>query len=80
MLITNEILAANGWEHDGQRMVLKTDVRGAFYCLNTRLTWNPKTKELTINYGSVPTKVEYVHQLQQIMDICGLEKYKLTIL
>ena len=79
MQITKEILAANGWEFDGHRMVLKTDVKGAFYCLKTRLTWHPDTKELTVNYGSVPTKVEYVHQLQQILDICGLEKYKLTI-
>lgn len=73
--ISSLMLKANGWNDVAGRLILRTDRGAAFHGLKNRLGYNPVTGELVVNYGSVPVKVLYVHELQHILSDCGLDEY-----
>lgn len=59
--ITDEMLSRNGWIKKGI-MVLKE---------TTRFGWRAGT--LIAGYGTIPVKVDYVHQLQNIFRCYGFD-------
>lgn len=64
--ITSAILEKNGWfTKDGAIWVNKGPVR---------LGWYEKKKELIIGYHTMPIIVEFVHTLQHIIRLLGLEE------
>ena len=64
--ITGDILMSNGWfTKDGAIWVKKGPVR---------LGWYEKKKELIIGYHTMPIIVEFVHTLQHIIRLLGLEE------
>lgn len=62
--LTPEILEESGWIFRGGLWVLKDAVR---------LGWCAKTKELIVGYSAFPRPIKYVHEMQRILRICGLE-------
>lgn len=64
-LLAPDILEKNGWYLANGVYVLKSV---------PRLGWNPKTKTLITGYYEFPVAIEYVHQLQQLMGLLGIEK------
>ena len=67
--ITPFILEKNGLELKEGIYVLKS---------NPRLGWYPKEKQLIVHYCTFPAKIEFVHQLQNIMIDFGI-KDKITL-
>lgn len=63
--LTAEILEKNGWFYKGGYWVKKGPVR---------LGWYEKKKELIIGYHTMPIIVEFVHTLQHIIRLLGLEE------
>ena len=63
--LTPAILEKNGFELKEGIYVLKS---------NPRLGWYPKEKQLVIHYCTFPTKIEFVHQLQNIMIDLGIKE------
>ena len=59
------ILKKNGWFYKGGIWVKKGPVR---------LGWYEKKKELIIGYHTMPIIVEFVHTLQHIIRLLGLEE------
>ena len=60
-----QILEKNGWEYKNGIWVKKGPVR---------LGWYEKKKELIIGYHTMPIIVEFVHTLQHIIRLLGLEE------
>lgn len=73
--LSSSLLEANGWENIAGRLILKTSKDTAFHGLKNRIGYEPSTGELVVNYGSVPVKVLYFHELQHILCDCGLDEY-----
>lgn len=65
VLLTSAILEQNGWFLANGVWVLKS---------SPRLGWNPRTKELITGYYTFPATIEYVHQLQILMRMLGVEE------
>lgn len=63
--ITPELLKKNGWFFKTNIWVKKGPVR---------LGWYEKKKELIIGYHTMPIIVEFVHTLQHIIRLLGLEE------
>lgn len=63
--LTPVILEKNGWEYKNGIWVKKGPVR---------LGWYEKKKELIIGYHTMPIIVEFVHTLQHIIRLLGLEE------
>ena len=63
--LTPAILEQNGWFLANGIWVLKS---------SPRLGWNPRTKELITGYYTFPATIEYVHQLQILMRMLGVEE------
>lgn len=63
--LTPAILEQNGWFLANGVWVLKS---------SPRLGWNPRTKELITGYYTFPATIEYVHQLQILMWMLGVEE------
>ena len=63
--LTGEILEKNGFELKEGIYVLKS---------NPRLGWYPKEKQLIVHYCTFPVKIEFVHQMQNIMLDLGIKE------
>lgn len=63
--LTPSILEQNGWVLANGVWVLKS---------SPRLGWNSRTKELITGYYTFPATIEYVHQLQILMRMLGVEE------
>ena len=63
--LTPAVLEQNGWFLANGVWVLKS---------SPRLGWNPRTKELITGYYTFPATIEYVHQLQILMRLLGVEE------
>ena len=59
-------MSANDWMLASGKMVLKGK--------SIRLGWDIKTHKFYIGYGELPDPVEYVHQVQHILRVCGMEE------
>lgn len=70
MYITHTILEKNGWEYKNGIYVKKGPVR---------LGWYEKKKELIIGYHTMPIIVEFVHTLQHIIRLLGLEEEDIVL-
>ncbi len=69
--ITPELLKKNGWfTKDGAIWYKKGPVR---------LGWYEKKKELIIGYHTMPIIVEFVHTLQHIIRLLGLEQEDIVL-
>ena len=64
--LTLSLLSANDWILASGKMVLKGK--------SIRLGWDIKTHKFYIGYGELPDPVEYVHQVQHILRVCGMEE------
>lgn len=72
--LTYDILYKNGWD-----IRQLTGVKTAVLKIDTKyfpvwLEWRAANKTLFIGDGLVPTPVEYVHQIQHALRLCGIEK------
>ncbi len=71
--LTGRMLERNGWK--------KYDAAGGTYMLPEEcsrlafvvIEWKPQSRALFINNGMIPTPIQYVHQLQHALRICGLD-------
>lgn len=63
--LTPAILEKNGWEKHEGIYVLKSQ---------PRMGWYPKTGQIIIDYHTFVITVEFVHQLQHIMKMVGIEQ------
>lgn len=63
--LTGEILEKNGFFLREGIYVLKS---------NPRLGWYPKEKQLVVHYCTFPVRVEWVHQMQNIMIDLGIKE------
>lgn len=63
--ITPEILEKNGWFFKGRIWVKKGPMR---------LCWYPHNAGLIVDYHQLPFAVEYVHHLQHVQRMYGLEE------
>ena len=69
--ITPEILEANGWVYfhpQGIKGTMMLAIGG-----HAVLCWDSETKELILTGGSI-LKVCYIHELQHVLRLCGIEK------
>ena len=63
--LTPKLLEKNGWIDKDFMMVLKSE---------PRLGWYKTSHQIIIDYHTFVIKVDYVHQLQHLMKMVGIEK------
>ena len=68
VLISPEILEKNGWVYIEGIWALKS---------KPRLGWYPKTAQLIIDFRTFYMEIKYVHQLQHMMRLIGIDEIKL---
>ncbi len=68
--ITPEFLERNGFEKDQSLYYLKS-LNKVYLCF---IEYNIVNNCLFINEGLVPRPINYVHQLQHALKLCGIEK------
>jgi hypothetical protein len=66
--LTPEILEKNGWFYKNGYWTKKGPVR---------LSWHEKDATLIAGYWTVPCAIEFVHQLQLVLRLLGLEDIEL---
>ena len=68
VIITEEILEKNGWIYASGVWYIKS---------KPRLGWYPMTGQLIIDFHTFYAPIKYVHQLQHMMRLLGIEEVSL---